>query len=58
MINNSVLHMLIPKPSVACDTDSIEVFANNTTFIMLTYLSTLCFNLGEIMSCVWDISIS
>ena len=35
----------------------IEDFANTTTlttFTYLTYLSTLYFNLGEIIRCVWD----
>ena len=35
----------------------IEVFVNNTTLTMLTYLtnlSTLCFNHGEIISRGWD----
>ena len=35
---------------------SVEVFANNATLTILTYLkysSTLYFNLEEIISCVW-----
>ena len=28
--------------------------ANNTKLTMLTYLTTLCFNMEEIVSCVWD----
>ena len=38
----------------------IEVFANNTALTMLayiTYLSILCFNLGDIIRCVWDTSV-
>ena len=35
----------------------IEIFVNNTKLIMQTYLSTSCFNFGEIISCVWDTSI-
>ena len=34
---------------------SLDVFENNTTLTLLTYLtylSILCFNLGEIISCV------
>ena len=32
-------------------------FANNSTLGMFTYLFTLCFNLGEIISYVWDTSV-
>ena len=31
-----------------------EVFVN-ITLAMLTYLSSFCYNLGEIISSVWDI---
>ena len=37
--------------------DSFQVFVNNATLTILTYLtylSVLCFNLGEIISCMWD----
>ena len=38
-------------------TCTVEVFANNTRLTILTYLTylpTLCFNLGQVISRVWD----
>ena len=32
----------------------VKVFVNNRTLATLTYLSALCFNLGVIISCMWD----
>ena len=37
---------------------SFKIFANIKTLTMLTLLTyLLCFNLGEIISCVWDTSV-
>ena len=36
----------------------IEVFADNKTLTMLTYMSILCFNLGDLIRFVWNTQVS
>ena len=52
-----LLSLEIPEIIVRSMYNIIKVFVNNTTWTILTYLtylSTLYFNLEEIISCVWD----
>ena len=52
-----LLSFEIPEIVVSHWRNIIKVFVNNTTWTILTYLtylSTMYFNLEEIISCVWD----